>query len=292
MRKIPLFPEFDNFSPYMYDELFPLLNDLEAGISEFTFLSLYLHQKKYNYKISAIGASYILVGTDKKGDFFAIMGEEIDFATITTLLDTYGRWKLISESFYTMYSKELEDSGFSITEDIDNQDYLYSKESLATLAGKSLQKKRNLANNFEKSYNYTVLPLDISTSPDAGIVLDEWQKSRSSDNTTDYEQSFFALSLLPFTNQQGIVLYVDNIPVAWALGEPIANNSVFVVHFEKGLDEYKGVYQFVNKATAQSLDESIQYINREQDLGDEGLRQAKLTYRPIGFVKKYVATKG
>lgn len=291
MRKIPLFPEFDNFSPYMYDELFPLLNELESGISEFTFLSLYLHQKKYNYNISALGNSYILVGNDKKGSFFAVMGDEIDFDSIKKLIATYGRWKLISEKLYDTHSQLLLDAGYTVTEDIDNQDYLYSKESLSTLAGKSLQKKRNLANNFEKSYNYKVLPLDISTSPDAGIVLDEWQKSRPTDIPTDYEQSFYALSLLPFTDQKGIVVYVDDNPVAWALGEPIAKNSVFVVHFEKGLDEYKGVYQFVNKATAQSLDESIQYINREQDLGDEGLRQAKLTYRPIGFVKKYVATK-
>ncbi len=274
----------------MHDELFPLLNKLEDGISEFTFLSLYLHQKKYNYRISSLeNGSYILSGTDKYGDFFAVMGKYINTDTLKELFKTYGRWKLISEELYKEHHNFLENAGFNVTEDRDNEDYLYSKDSLSSLAGKSLQKKRNLANNFEKSYHYKVLPLDIHTAADAGIVLDEWQKTRPLDITTDYEQCFFSLSLLPFVHQEGIVVYVDENPVAWALGEPIANNSVFVVHFEKGIDEYKGVYQFVNKATAQFLDESFQYINREQDLGDEGLRQAKLTYRPISFVKKYVA---
>ena len=290
MRKISKFPQFDIFAAYMHDELFPLLNELDDGISEFTFLSLYLHQKKYNYKISSLeNGTYILSGIDKYGDFFAVMGNDIDIASLQELLNTHGRWKLISETLYEKHKDFLESLLYTVTEDRDNEDYLYSKESLSTLAGKSLQKKRNLANNFEKSYTYKVLPLDITTAPDAGFVLDQWQKTRPDAIPTDYEQCFFALSLLPFVHQQGIVLYVDDIPVAWALGEPIAKNSAFVVHFEKGLDDYKGVYQFINKATAQFLDNSFQYINREQDLGDEGLRQAKLTYRPIGFVKKYVA---
>ena len=290
MRKISKFPEFETFGAHMHDELFPLLNKLEDGISEFTFLSLYLHQKKYNYKISSLdNNTYILSGKDKYGKFFAIMGNTISTNILQELLKTHSRWKLISETLYKEHADFLTNLSYTLTEDRDNEDYLYSKESLSTLAGKSLQKKRNLANNFEKSYNYKVLPLDIHTAADAGIVLDAWQNTRPTDITTDYEQCFFSLSLLPFIQQQGIIVYVDEKPVAWALGEPIANNSIFVVHFEKGLDEYKGVYQFVNKATAQFLDTSFQYINREQDLGDEGLRQAKLTYRPISFVKKYVA---
>jgi len=67
----------------------------------------------------------------------------------------------------------------------------------------------------------------------------------------------------------------------------LASGSVFLVHFEKGVDSYRGVYQFVNRATARALPETVRFINREQDLGDEGLRQAKMTYRPESLVKKY-----
>jgi len=62
---------------------------------------------------------------------------------------------------------------------------------------------------------------------------------------------------------------------------------MFAVHFEKACDRYKGIYQFMNQAFAQSLPKYFKLINREQDLGNEGLRQAKMTYRPSGFVKKY-----
>jgi hypothetical protein len=66
---------------------------------------------------------------------------------------------------------------------------------------------------------------------------------------------------------------------------------MFAVHFEKALEEFKGIYQFVNQAFAASLPESYIHINREQDLGDEGLRQAKMTYRPAGFVRKFTGTR-
>jgi hypothetical protein len=68
----------------------------------------------------------------------------------------------------------------------------------------------------------------------------------------------------------------------------MAAGDMYCVHFEKAIDSYKGIYQFINQQEALSLPESITYINREQDVGDEGLRQAKMTYRPAKFVEKYV----
>lgn len=65
---------------------------------------------------------------------------------------------------------------------------------------------------------------------------------------------------------------------------------MFALHFEKCIDEYKGIYQAVNQFFAASLPPDCLYVNREQDLGDEGLRQAKMTYRPCGFVKKHIGT--
>jgi hypothetical protein len=66
---------------------------------------------------------------------------------------------------------------------------------------------------------------------------------------------------------------------------------MFAIHFEKGIDEYKGIYQFMNKTFAVSLPRFFTWINREQDLGDEGLRQSKMTYRPCDFVRKYTGTR-
>jgi hypothetical protein len=86
---------------------------------------------------------------------------------------------------------------------------------------------------------------------------------------------------------EGALFYADKKPVGWCLGEQIASGRIFTVHFEKGLDGYKGIYQYINQAFAASMPEHITHINREQDLGNLGLRQAKMTYRPSGFVRKY-----
>ena len=87
-------------------------------------------------------------------------------------------------------------------------------------------------------------------------------------------------------------LYVNGEPVGWCLGEGLAAGRMFAIHFEKAVDRYKGVFQHINRSFAASLPESFVYINREQDLGDDGLRQAKLTYRPSGFVRKYTGRPG
>ncbi len=292
MRKIPMYPEFEPIRPYMCNELHPFLNNLEGGISEFTFLTLLFHQQKYNYEISTLGNNvYVLTGKDKKGFFFSVLGGCPGTDNALLLIEKYGRWKHISVDILESCKDAFALLNVSTEEDRDNADYLYLREKLASLAGKSLHKKRNLANNFERTYTCDIKPLDITTASDAGDVLDEWQLTRPEGLVSDYEQCFFALSLLAFTEQYGWVIYADSKPVGWALGEYISNGSMFVVHFEKGLDEYKGVYQYVNRATAQNLPESVIYINREQDLGDEGLRQAKMTYRPAGFVHKYQLIK-
>jgi hypothetical protein len=80
---------------------------------------------------------------------------------------------------------------------------------------------------------------------------------------------------------------VGDTPAAYTIGEPLMKGRSFVVHFEKAADGYRGIYQFINKAFAAMLPKHYKWINREQDLGDEGLRQSKMTYRPSGFVKKY-----
>ncbi len=288
MRSILAYPNFEPISTYMYGELHPFLVNLEDGISEFTFLALLLYQKKYSYEISALSDKiYIVTGKDQEGFFFCILGDNPNKSTIMDILSKYKRWKHISQAIRES-NKDIFDSFIpGLLEDRDNEDYVYLRESLASLAGNVLHKKRNLANNFEKMYDCEVKPLDVTTVKDARYVLEEWQKARSQDLESDYEQCCLALSLLAFTEQVGYIVYANSKPVGWALGEYLAHGTMFVVHFEKGLDEYKGVYQYVNRATARSLPSTVTYINREQDLGDRGLRQAKLTYRPISFVHKY-----
>jgi hypothetical protein len=99
------------------------------------------------------------------------------------------------------------------------------------------------------------------------------------------------LSLTPIPRADRSVYFAGGRPAAYCLGESIAKGCMFAIHFEKAIDEYKGIYQFMNQAFAAGLPRFFVHINREQDLGSEGLRQAKMTYRPAGFVRKFRGVK-
>jgi hypothetical protein len=86
-------------------------------------------------------------------------------------------------------------------------------------------------------------------------------------------------------------VYIEGKPAAFSLGSSAPGAALFCTHFEKADDSYQGIFQYVNQQQARALSEHIMHINREQDVGDEGLRQAKMTYRPEKFVVKYLVTK-
>jgi hypothetical protein len=124
---------------------------------------------------------------------------------------------------------------------------------------------------------------------DAMEVLEGWRKEK--DQPGDYLAAKEALEKMEELQLCGGIYYVNEQPVAYTLGEELAGGESFVIHFEKALAQYKGLYQFVNQSFAAILPrDKYKTINREQDLGDEGLRQAKMSYKPIGFVKKYRVT--
>jgi hypothetical protein len=82
---------------------------------------------------------------------------------------------------------------------------------------------------------------------------------------------------------------VEGIIVAYTIAEKLDPDTV-VVHYEKGCPDYKGVYQAINQMFLENLQGAFKWVNREQDLGEEGLRKAKLSYNPVDFLKKYRVT--
>ena len=119
--------------------------------------------------------------------------------------------------------------------------------------------------------------------------MEQWRQDKSED--FDYWPAREALEKFDLLKLRGCLYYADGKPAAYCMGESVAKGRIFAIHFEKAIDSYKGIYQFMNQAFAAYLPNFFTYINMEQDLGDDGLRQAKMTYRPSGFVKKYSARK-
>ena len=294
MNSIPVFPQFLPLCLEMEQELHPLLKNSCQGISEFSFPSLLIHQEKYQYEISNFNNRYyILKGNQHNASFFSILGAIPSKKEIQAIFDYFGAnyfWKNMDKAQYESLASFLETQGFSILEDRNNEDYLYERQTLAELKGKALHKKKTHVNNFEKNYQFSVKPLTKDRVSQAKAILQQWETDYQSEDSTDYAICLKALDLIEKDYFCGFILYAENIPCAFALGEIINNNTTFCVHFEKALIEYKGVYQKMNQVTAECLDVSIRYINREQDLGLEGLRKAKLSYKPLCFIQKFAVT--
>jgi len=297
---VPSFPDFTPITIGLKNEILPVLSLASCGISEFTFSGLYLFRKRYGYTVSRLEDKTIIISgiqpprapEEEAGEpllskkFFMTPCAAPEKAIMEELFKTHDYWKNIPESIIRAKKDLLEEMNIEITEDRDNFDYLYLRTDLAELPGKKYHKKRNLVAQFLRSYTHEERTLTAELIPQAMRVLEDWRANKGDDG--DYIACREALELFNELDMKGLLFYADGRPVGWCLGEPIAGNSIFIVHFEKGLDGYKGIYQYINRTFAASLPENFTHINREQDLGEEGMRQAKMTYRPSGFVRKYI----
>ncbi|KJR96851.1 MAG: ABC transporter permease [Desulfobulbaceae bacterium BRH_c16a] len=281
---IPEYPALAAVSVAMRPLLHPLFQALPEGISEFTFANIYLFREEHHYSISRLpDGSLVILGRDKDRPFFmspfGLPGKQL----LDLLMANHARMKCVSRS----QTRPLQDMGFTVTEDRNNFDYIYLRRELAELTGRKFQKKRNLIKAFINNYNYEGYPLLTEHLADAFHILEAWRNEH--DSVGDYAAAREALEKSEELQLCGGIYYADGQPAAYSLGEELASGTSFVIHFEKALSRYKGLYQFVNQAFASIIGDPYATINREQDLGQEGLRHAKMSYRPTGFVEKFTA---
>ena len=292
------FPQFSAIDMNLFQEVTEFCRNLDAGISEFLFSNIYLDSKKYHYALARLSHQSLILtgitptreyeGLDLSGKFFSILGAAPSMELVEELFSQGYYWKNMSAAIYTELGQQLEQRGHRVLEDRDNFDYLYRRTDLASLQGKSFHKKKNLVNAFTAAYESQLKSLDVYTLPEARLVLESWRKTRPEDDPGDFEQCAWALENFQQFNFSGVLVYADGVPVGFSVGEFMQQGRMFVVLFEKGINSYKGVYQFVNRSQALNLPATVELINREQDMGNAGLRQAKMTYRPVDFTKKFL----
>lgn len=288
---IKQYPLLSPINMEMREELDSVFSKLPDGLSEFSFLNLYLFRNIYDYTIFKYKNMLIINGSYKGSHFFITPYGKLELEIVNEELGKGLKWSHISPSFLEE-NKEFFDKMLPqrLQEDRDNFDYIYLRENLTKLEGKELHKKKTHINKFEKTYtNIEIKELTKDNRKDAFQILEKWKKDRKKEDDGDYKEAIEALNLVNTDfSLKGVLLYVEKEPVAWALAEILEEKKTAIVLFEKALSSYRGSFQYINYAFASFLDERIEYINREQDLGDEGLRQAKMTYRPIKFIKKYM----
>ena len=178
--------------------------------------------------------------------------------------------------------------------DRDSFDYIYDINDLADLKGRKYQKKRNHLNRFRDAYpDHTLEPVTDENIGEVAALVDAWYALRLAENPHgdfQLEQEAIAKALRKRNalGMEGLLLRIDAQPVAMTLGSRL-NETTFDIHFEKALDAADGAYVAINNGFARYLREKypeVLWLNREDDMGIEGLRKAKESYNPNRMVEK------
>jgi hypothetical protein len=183
---------------------------------------------------------------------------------------------------------------FSVFEDLAASNYLDPADSLARLPGRKYAKKRNLLAQAQGLYSWTREPL-AGTNVDACFdILNSIQEEEQPEIDINLQQELIALDYtfrhFDALGQDGLLLRVNGRPVAFSIYEAISPTTV-AIHFERALRSHKGLYQVINWETARVIaGREYEFINREEDLGSPGLRDAKRSYNPIKLVPAYELT--
>lgn len=178
-----------------------------------------------------------------------------------------------------------------VAEAREHWDYLYDRQELVQLSGNRFHKKKNLLNQFKNKYDTDYLPLGPEMVSQARDMQEDWCYWRDCEgnDTLAAENAAIAKVLDNWEQLSGLTggaLSVEDILVAYTVAEVMPDDSM-VIHFEKACPDFKGSYQAINQMFLENDRSTCTIVNREQDLGDEGLRKAKLSYNPVDYVRKY-----
>lgn len=178
----------------------------------------------------------------------------------------------------------------------DAADYVYEAEKLSTLSGKKLHSKRNHLNKFKTLYpNWSYEPLNDENLEECFQMALKWRNINDVDDdpekNAEMSVTLNSLRLYKELGQVGGILRINGEIVAFTSGEPICGDT-FVVHIEKALADVEGAYTMINQQFVEhECAGRYKYVNREDDAGVEGLRKAKLSYKPVFMVDKGIVTR-
>ena len=295
-----------NFKPVEaedLEELNPFFCKRPNKTCDSVFLDSFIWREYYNvrYAVSDNKAILWLMDLDgKTGSAMPICSEE-DLEYYFWKLVEYFNTELKAPLYINLADEEaVEQLGlknmpdkFKITEQVDLKDYLYDGNAMRTLSGKKLHKKKNHLNAFKREYEgrYEYRRLCCSDRGDVWKFLDRWreEKGEEVEEHLDYEVRGIheILKNCSLLNVRMSGVYIDGHLEAFTIGSYNTLEQMAVVHIEKANPEIRGLYQFINQQfLIEEFPEAV-LINREDDLGLEGLRKAKLSYNPIDYARKY-----
>jgi hypothetical protein len=262
---------------------------LQPRISELTFAGLYLFRLAHEYRLAMHGDALIVLGKGYDGADYFMPPLRGDVAHVVQTLCADGLKMYGADDQWC--EKYLTGSTLLVSEQRDSFDYVYLRDELATLPGSRFHKKKNRINYFTARHTYSVTLYAGEHLDGCLNLLNIWLHSSRSEAgrslLLEVEATSEALRCATELGLEGVVVLVEGKVAAFALGERL-NRETAVCHFEKADPFSEGLYQLVNREFARLLFQECRFLNREQDLGDMGLRNAKSSYHPVELVQKYL----
>lgn len=270
-----------------------------------TFATLWLWKGRYSTEVARLGDCLLIRGLNEEdGTYFMYpMGKKYDIKMAVAALreDAASRGERLmiycAEKWQCDELREAFPGEFAFEEQRGDFDYIYRSEHLVHLAGKKFHAKRNHISKFMRSYpdwRYEdITPGNTGECMEfASRQLEKAIAGQDQDEAVELcmENTAIANALryFEYLGMMGGLLRVGGRMVAFTLGEPV-NDRVFVTHFEKADTGFDGAYTMINNQFAMNRLSGYEFINREEDMGKEGLRKAKLSYYPDILLEKFSA---
>lgn len=268
---------------------------------ERTFANVYLWSRHYHVKYAIVEDALVFVDDEFELAYAYPAGEPEAVKRALEKLMEYSKEQDVPFKLYNVTEEnfaQLEEfypGRFTVEYDRDEADYVYEREKLDTLAGKKLHGKRNHINKFKSLYeDWSYESLSDDNVEECFQMALKWRNQNGCDDdegkNAEMCVTLNSLRLYKQLEMVGGMIRVNGQIVAFCIGEPVCEDT-FVVHVEKAFSDVEGAYPMINQQFVQHECMDYMYVNREEDTGAEGLRKAKLSYRPVFLVEKGVVTE-
>ena len=296
--------EFKEISLENKNEIEELIRENKGNDSEFTFTNLFIWRKSYHTVYTVISDIPCFVYRHEGVSCAAAIpvkpngNKELEEKCVNaaSALKKYFSEKKETCNLYIFeeeIAKKISENVPDVSlykEDRDSFDYVYLVKDLTDLAGKKFHGKKNHVNKFKRLYNWRYMPLNAEMADSCLDVFCRWCKLKGEEKKgccEEYDSVNELVSNWDKLDVKGGCLFVDETMVAFSIGEQL-NPEMAVIHFEYADNEYEGVFPMMNQQFLINCWQDYKYVNREEDMGIEGIRKAKESYRPIFLVPKYI----
>lgn len=277
------------------------INDRElfykrGDISFCNFSNIFSWRHAMNYRVADIDGFPALVGKYRHHTFNVLPPFYSDKMSPAELLlrvkEDLGAERVrmlpVTADMLGEIKKELPSAEILLSRSLS--DYIYLTSDLITLSGKKYHQKRNHLNSFLSKYDHDYIPVRVGDTDAQNLLCKAASELYVPNGDPDFEDEQIVINeLIENFDTLGLVagiIVCDGEPVAYSIGEKMSEDTA-LIHIEKANREYSGAYAAINKMFAENEFSDTVFINREEDMGIEGLRKAKLSYKPVRLGEYY-----